>query len=102
MLLNDKTYSKVARDLFSFPVLYRSILVVYRDMFLPFYFLCVAGGCRPSPVPGVVPAALGIQQRGGGGRDTTFVFIHGNTVFLRGICLVLDTGCWGGCVCVKF
>jgi len=52
MLLNDKTYSKVARDLFSFPVLYRSILVVYWDIFLPFYFSCAVGG-HPPPSPRV-------------------------------------------------
>lgn len=97
MLLNDKTYSKVARDLFSFPVLYRSILTVYRDIFLPFYFSCAVGGrppVSPSPRGSSCPGDPAKRR-----RDDTFIFICGNTVFLCGICSVLDTGCWGGGVC---
>lgn len=64
MLLNDKTYSKVARDLFSFPVLYRSILTVYRDIFLPFYFLCAVGGHPP-----VSPQPQGVQLSWGSSKE---------------------------------
>lgn len=42
------------------------------------------------------PAALGTQQRGGGGTPPLFLSVE-ILLFLCGICSVLDAGClWGG------
>lgn len=98
MLLNDKTYPKVARALFPVPVLYRSILIVYWDLFLPFDFSCVA---LPSPpLAQGIHQPWGIQQRGGGGGMTpsflSVAILYSFVAFAR--CWTRGAGLGGVCV----
>lgn len=78
MMLNDKMYSKVAHDLFSFPVLYRSVLTVYQTYFYLF-ISCAWWVAIPPPMP--LPSlkgspSMGAPQRGGGGRKPFFLSVE--------------------------
>lgn len=98
-MLNDKMYSKVAHDLFSFPVLYRSVLTVYQTYFYLF-ISCAWWVAIPPPMP--LPSLKGSPSMGTTERrrgEEAFLFICGSTVFLCGICLVLGTGVCGGVSC---